>query len=555
MSIGSNLSFNLFLIFLAVTLAVTYWASRQTKTPADYYAANHRMTGWQNGIAISGDYTSAASFLGVPGLIALAGLDGMIYVVGFLVALLLVMVVVGELFRNVGRYTIADAVARRLRPRPIRLALAASTIAICLVYLIAQMVGAGKLVALLFNLEGDVLGIPAESAAIFGIGMLMVVYVTFGGMLGITWVQIIKAILLLVGSTAMAVLALSRFGFSFTDFFSAAVEGSELGAAYLAPGLRFDDPLDLISLGLGLALGTIGLPHIMIRLYTVSSAAAVRSSMNWAIGVTGWFYIMSTLIGFGAAAIVGSAAIREVDPQGNLAGPLLAQTLGGGAETFGGDLLLAGMAALAVATILGAIAGLTIAAASSFSHDVYAGVISKGRHNPRHEVLVARLAALAIGVAAVGLGTLFQDQNVAFLVGLAFAIAASANMPVLVLSLYWRRLNTTGAVSGILGGLFSCLLLVGLGPTVMGPAGVMFTDMQPLVPLGNPGIISIPMGFVCAVAGTYLSREPVADPEDYDDMRVLALTGVDPKRPLPDAGEQAPQEEPAAGLAPVPTNR
>jgi cation/acetate symporter len=528
---GSRLSIGLFGLFVVITLLITYLASRMTRTTSDYYAADHRMSAWQNGIAISGDYTSAASFLGVPGLIALAGLDGVLYVVGFLVALLFVLVVVAEQFRNAGRYTVADALTQRLQDRPVRLASSLSTLSVCIVYLVAQMVGAGALVKLLFQLKGTVLGLPSEVIAIAGVGLLMVVYVAFGGMLGITWVQIIKAVLLLAGSTLVATVALSRFGFSIAQLLNAAAAGSGKGAAYLAPGLRFDNPLDLVSLGLALVFGTAGLPHIMVRFYTVASTRAARASVNWAIGVTGAFYVMSTFIGFGAAALVGAREIVAANKPGNMAGPLLARALGGGPDTFGGDLFLAFMAALAIATILGAVAGLTFAAASSFSHDLYAAIVRRGRHKAPSrgqddEVRVARGAALAIGAVAVMLAIVFRGQNVAFLVGLAFAIAASANMPVLVLSLYWRRLNTTGAVAGILIGLGSCVLLVGIGPTVIGPQGIWFKSATPLFPLDNPGIVSIPLGFAAAYLGTVWSRETMPAGRTYERLRLLALTGI-----------------------------
>jgi cation/acetate symporter len=528
---GSRLSVGLFALFVAVTLLITYLASRRTRTTADYYAADHRMTAWQNGIAISGDYTSAASFLGVPGLIALAGLDGVLYVVGFLVALLFVLVVVAEQFRNAGRFTVADALAQRLSDRPVRVASSLSTLSVCVVYLVAQMVGAGALVKLLFQLKGTVLGLPSEAVAIAGVGLLMVVYVAFGGMLGITWVQIVKAVLLLAGSTLVALVALSHFGFSVPRLLGAASAGSGKGAAYLAPGLRFGDPLDLLSLGLALVFGTAGLPHIMVRFYTVASTRAARASVNWAIGVTGAFYVMSTFIGFGAAALVGARAIAAANKPGNMAGPLLARTLGGGPDTFGGDLFLAFMAALAIATILGAVAGLTFAAASSFSHDLYAATVRHGRREvvdqgPDDEVRVARRAALAIGGVAVMLAIVFRGENVAFLVGLAFAIAASANMPVLVLSLYWRRLTTTGAVAGILAGLGSCVLLVGIGPTVIGPRGIWLTSATPLFPLDNPGVVSIPIGFAAAWLGTIWSRQPTPAGAAYRRLRLLALTGT-----------------------------
>jgi cation/acetate symporter len=525
--VKGSVPLNLFVIFLIVTLCVTWWASHHTKTAADYYAANQELRGWQNGIAISGDYTSAATFLGVPGLIALAGFDGVLVFVGGLAALVFLMVIAAEPLRNTGRYTVADALVERMHNPSVRLAAAASTISVCVVYLVGQMVGAGLLVRLLLNLQDEILGLPPDTIAIIGVGLIMVIYVAFGGMLGITWVQIIKAILLLVGATLIATLALSKFGFSLPRFFDAAVEGSGKGAAYLAPGLRYKNALDQLSLGLGLALGGAGLPHIMVRLYTVPTALAVRSSMRWAIGVSGISFVLATLIGFGAAALVGSKAVASANRAGNMATPLLARDLGGGVDTFGGDMLLGFTAALAIATILGAVAGLTIAASSSFAHDLWATLFGRNRKTQDREVRVARRAAFAVGVVSILLSVAFRGQNVAFLVTLAFAIAASTNMPTLVLTLYWKRFNTGGAVAGILGGLACCLLLVALGPAVIGPTGAWLHSATPPFPLENPGIVSIPVGFLAAWLGTVLTGRRKTAEKPFEDLRVQALTGID----------------------------
>ena len=517
-----TLSLTLFVVFVVITLGITLWASRQTKTAADFYSAGRRITGWQNGVAISGDYMSAASFLGIAGLIALFGYDGFLYSVGWLVAYLTVLVLIAELLRNSGKYTMADVLAYRMRQRPVRSAAALSTVGVSIVYLIAQMVGAGALVKLLLGVEGD----AASILAIAGVGVLMIVYVTFGGMIGTTWVQIVKAVLLMAGTILLSFLVLTKFGFSMNKMFADAATASGKGDAFLAPGLRFTSTIELVSLGLALVLGTAGLPHILIRFYTVPTAKAARRSVIWAIGIIGSFYILTTFLGFGAAALVGADRIKEADAAGNMAGPLLAQTIGGGEGSIGGDLFLAFIAAVAFATILAVVAGLTITASSSFAHDFYAAVLRRGQERDEAaEVRVARIAALVIGAIAIVLASFARGQNVAFLVGLAFAVAASANLPTILFSLYWKRFTTSGAVTGILVGLFGSLLLVVVGPNVMGPKGVIFTGSEPLFPLENPGIVSIPLGFAAAWLGTMLSREPASE-EMYEELRVRSLTGL-----------------------------
>jgi cation/acetate symporter len=526
------LSLTLFIVFVLVTLAITVWASRRTRTATDFYSAGRRIRGWQNGIAISGDYMSAASFLGIAGLISLFGYDGFLYSVGWLVAYLTVLILIAELLRNSGKYTMADVLAYRMRQRPVRSAAALSTVGVSIVYLIAQMVGAGALVKLLLGLEGD----TAAIGAIVGVGVLMIVYVTFGGMIGTTWVQIIKAILLMAGTVLLSFLVLAKFGFSMNKMFSDAAAASGKGDAFLAPGLRFTSTIELVSLGLALVLGTAGLPHILIRFYTVPTAQAARRSVNWAIGIIGSFYIMTTFLGFGAAALVGHEKITAADKAGNMAGPLLAQSIGGGEGSFGGDLFLAFIAAVAFATILAVVAGLTITASSSFAHDFYGSVIRRGEQDEQAEVRVARMTALVIGAIAIVLASFARGQNVAFLVGLAFAVAASANLPTILFSLYWKRFTTSGAVTGILVGLFGSLLLVLLGPNVMGPKGLIFKGADPLFPLENPGIVSIPLGFAAAWLGTMLSREPASE-EKYEELRVRSLTGF--------GAEEAEEQQPA----------
>jgi cation/acetate symporter len=507
------LSLLLFSIFVVITLGITYWASRQTKTATDFYAAGRRISGWQNGVAISGDYMSAASFLGIAGLIALFGYDGFLYSVGWLVAYLTVLLLVAELMRNSGRFTMADVLAYRMKQRPVRSAAALSTLGVSIFYLIAQMVGAGALVKLLLGLTGD----AAAIGAIVGVGILMIVYVTLGGMIGTTWVQIVKAVLLMAGTVLLSVLVLSKFGFSMNRMFAEAAAASGRGDAFLQPGLRYSSTIELVSLGLALVLGTAGLPHILIRFYTVPDAQAARKSVNWAIGIIGSFYIMTTFLGFGAAALVGREAITAADPAGNMAAPELAEALGG-------NLFLAFIAAVAFATILAVVAGLTITASSSFAHDFYGNVIRRGEHDEAKEVRVARITAFFIGGIAIVLASLARSMNVAFLVGLAFAVAASANLPTILFSLYWKRFNTTGAVVGILVGLFSCLALVAVGPNVLGAKGLI-KSVDPLFPLENPGIVSIPIGFIAAWLGTVLSRERASEAR-YEELRARALTGL-----------------------------
>jgi cation/acetate symporter len=546
-----TLTIALFLVFVAATLGITVWASRHTKTAADYYAGGRGFSGFQNGLAIGGDYMSAASFLGIAGIIALFGYDGFLYSIGFLVAWLVALLLVAELMRNSGKYTMADVLSYRMKQRPVRTAAAVSTITVSIFYLLAQMVGAGALVALLLGIkEGQTfLGMDAQAAKIATIvfvGALMIIYVTVGGMKGTTWVQIVKAGLLMTGAALMTVLVLAKFNFNISEMLGAAAAKSGKGADFLEPGLRYGkdiagDPgktliskLDLISLGLALVLGTAGLPHILIRFYTVPNARAARTSVNWAIGLIGSFYLMTLALGFGAAALVGSKAIIAQDKAGNTAAPQLAEALG---KDIGGDgggaVLLAVIAAVAFATILAVVAGLTLASSSSLAHDFYANVIKRGQATERQEVNVAKIAAFAIGGVAILLSIFAQQLNVAFLVALAFAVAASANLPVILLSLFWRSFNTTGAVAGIYGGLVSAVVLVFFSPVVSGKVDPVTgaslslfgkgTDFH-WFPLENPGLVSIPLGFLCAIVGTLISRE--RNDRKYAELEVRALTGA-----------------------------
>jgi cation/acetate symporter len=542
-STARTITIILFLIFVAITLGITVWASRQTKTATDFYAGGRSFSAFQNGMAIGGDYMSAASFLGIAGIIALNGYDGFLYSIGFLVAWLVALLLVAELLRNSGRYTMADVLAFRMRQKPVRTAAAVSTITVSIFYLLAQMVGAGALVALLLGIRPGTtfLGMDASAAKIATIvmvGALMIIYVTVGGMKGTTYVQIVKAFLLMTGALVMTILVLSVFHFNLSSLLGDAAASSGKGEAFLEPGLRygvevagnatqtFYNKMDLLSLGIALVLGTAGLPHILIRFYTVPTARAARKSVLWAIGIIGVFYLFTLALGFGAAALVGSKAITAQDKAGNTAAPQLAQELGRrflGGEN-GGATLLAIIAAVAFATILAVVAGLTLASSSSLAHDFYANVVKDGKASERQEVNVARISALVIGAIAILLSIFAQNLNVAFLVALAFAVAASGNLPAILYSLFWKRFNTSGATWAIYGGLISAVVLVFFSPVVSGSATAMFSksDWQ-WFPLSNPGLISIPFGFFCGWLGTILSKE--RDDAKYAELEVRSLTG------------------------------
>ena len=520
----------MFLAFIAATLGITYWAAGRSAGESAFFAAGRRITGWQNGLAISGDYMSAASFLGIAGLIAFYGYDGFMYSVGFLVAYLTVLLVVAEPLRNTGKYTMADVLAFRLRQRPVRAWASLSTLTVSTFYMIAQMVGAGALVSLL--LAGSGIG---YSTAVTGVGILMIIYVVFGGMIATTWVQIVKAVLLMSGTFLLSALVLGYFGFNLGAMFEAAsrvtlqADGGTVTRDFMQPGLYYKPPygsLDLISLGMALVFGTAGLPHILIRFYTVPDAKTARVSVFWAMLVIGAFYIMTTFLGFGAATIVGP---DEITANGgiNMSAPLLAQALGG-------DVFFAFVSAVAFATILAVVAGLTISASTSFAHDFYSNVLHHGRESaPGEEVRVARWTAFVVGAVSIAIAiALGPDANVAFLVGLAFAVAASANLPVILFSLYWRRFTTRGAVWGLVAGLGSAVGLILVSPTFMGVDGPEVADgarrliqAPTLYPLRNPGIISIPIGFLAAVLGSLVAREPEAEGK-YVELTVRANTGL-----------------------------
>ncbi len=517
----------LFLAVVALTVGITFWASRKGSGTTDYYAGGRSFSGFQNGMAISGDYMSAASFLGISGAIALYGYDGFLYSIGFLVAWLVALLLVAELLRNSGRYTMADQLAYRMRQRPVRTAAATSTVVVSIFYLLAQMVGAGALVTLLLGVESKTL----QNLTIVGVGLLMIFYVTVGGMRGTTWVQIVKAVLLMSGTVLITVLVLAKFGFNLSELLGAAAENTGKGEAFLQPGLKFGasttSKIDFISLALALVLGTAGLPHILIRFYTVPTAADARKSVLWAIGLIGSFYLMTLALGFGAAAMLDttSETSKVVTSGGNLASPLLAEAVGGGAGTTGGAILLALISAVAFATILAVVAGLTLTSASSVAHDLYANVFKRGTATEKDEVRMARVAAFVIGGIAIALAIPAQKLNIAFLVALAFAVAASANLPSLVYNLFWRGFNTRGAVWAIYGGLIASVGLVIFSPVVSGPTGLFTGHDWAWFPLSNPGIVSIPVGFLLGYLGSVTSSEPEAA-EAHDELVVRALTGA-----------------------------
>ena len=526
------LTISLFSAVVAVTLYITWWASRQNKTAADYYAGGRSFSGAQNGLAVAGDYMSAASFLGISGQIALYGYDGFLYSIGFLVAWLVALLLVAELLRNSGRFTMADQLAFRMKQRPVRTAAATSTIVVSIFYLLAQMVGAGALVGLLLGVKSEGL----KAAVIILVGALMIIYVTIGGMKGTTWVQIVKAVLLMTGTIVITFLVLVKFHFNISDLLGSAASKSGKGEAFLQPGLLYGKDLtgqiDFLSLGLALVLGTAGLPHILIRFYTVPDSRSARRSVQWAIGLIGAFYLMTLALGFGAAALLDTGKGSAVaESKGNVASPLLAESVGGGADSLGGAILLALIAAVAFATILAVVAGLTLASASSFAHDLYANVIAKTKPSEKSELRVARFAAIGIGAVAIGLAIPAQKLNIAFLVALAFAVAASANLPALLFNLFWRRFNTYGAMWSIYGGLISAVVLVVFSPVVSGKPTSMITGSDfAWFPLSNPGIVSIPLGFLFGVLGTILGRDKSSEAR-YNELSVRSLTGAGAEGP------------------------
>ncbi len=516
----------IFAAFVVITLFVVIRASRNNKTADEFFTGGRSFSGPQNGIAIAGDYLSAASFLGIAGAIAVYGYDGFLYSIGFLVAWLVALLLVAELLRNTGRFTMADVLSFRLKQRPVRMAAATSTLTVSLFYLLAQMAGAGGLVALLLDVKSK----GGQSLVIAVVGVLMIVYVLVGGMKGTTWVQIIKAVLLIIGAGIMTVMVLAKFGFNFSEILGSAQtavsEATTKGVAsrdVLAPGAQYGGSLtsqiNFISLAIALVLGTAGLPHVLMRFYTVPTAKEARRSVVWAIALIGAFYLFTLVLGYGAAALVGPDSILGAAGGVNSAAPLLAYELGG-------VVLLGVISAVAFATILAVVAGLTITASASFAHDIYANVLKAGKVTEDEQVRVSRITAVVLGVVAIGLGILANGQNVAFLVALAFAIAAAANLPTIVFSLYWARFNTRGALWSMYGGLISTLVLIVFSPAVSGAKTAMIPSVDfAWFPLANPGIVSIPLAFLLGVVGTLTSSDR-GNPAVNAEMEVRSLTGV-----------------------------
>ena len=529
------LNIAIFGAFIVVTLYIVTRAGKTTSESADFYTGGASFSGTQNGLAIAGDYLSAASFLGIVGSIALNGYDGFLYSIGFFVAWLVALLLVAEPLRNVGRFTMADVLSFRLRQKPVRVAAAFGTLFVSLFYLIAQMAGAGSLVSVLLDLHS----FTAQAICVAIVGVIMIIYVLVGGMKGTTYVQMIKAVLLIAGVVIMTVLAFIMAKGGLSALFNQAMD-THTTSAYMAeqgykaedilkPGLKYGgsttSKLDFVSLGLSLVLGTAGLPHVLMRFYTVPTAKEARKSVTWAIVLIGSFYLLTLVLGYAAAAFVGPDRILSAPGGANSAAPLLAFELGG-------SVFMALISAVAFATVLAVVAGLAITASASIAHDVYDAVLRDGQATEEEQVRVSRVTVVILGIVAIVLGILAMQQNVAFLVSLAFAIAASANLPTILYSLYWKRFNTTGAVASIYGGLISALVLIVLSPAVSGTPTSMFPNADwAIFPLSSPGLVSIPIGFLAGIIGTYLGK-----PDNFDElqaeMEVRSLTGVGVEAPV-----------------------
>ena len=501
----------MFILFVSITLFITYFASKRTQSANDFYTAGGGLTGWQNGLAIAGDYLSAASFLGIAGAIALWGFDGFFYSIGYLTAYLIVLYIVAEPLRNLGKYTLADMIAARFELKKVRAMAAVSSITIVIFYMLAQLVGAGALIQLLF-------GIPYTLAVIL-VGIMMTIYVLFGGMTATSWVQMVKAVLLMIGTIIISFLVLLHFNFNLSTMFGEMhnIKSPAFKSEFINPGSQCKPPLDNISLIIALLFGTAGLPHILMRFFTVKDAKTARSSVMWATWIIGIFYILTILLGFGAAALLTREEIINANPAGNMAAPLLAAKLGG-------DFLMSFVSAVAFATILAVVAGLVLTGASAFAHDIYGQVIKKGKISEREQMKAAKLASLAVSVVSIILALFAQNLNVAFLVSLAFCVAASANLPVIIFTIFWKRFNTHGAITGIAVGLIVSLILVILSPNVMNPEGTAFITMSPIFPLSNPAIISVPAGFIGAFLGTFLGKSESHD--KFQEVQVKSATGI-----------------------------
>ena len=507
----------MFFVFVMATLAITWWAARQTKSTADFYTAGGGISGFQHGLAIAGDYMSAATLLGLSSLVFAKGYDGFVYTVAFFMGWPVITFLMAERLRNLGKFTFADIVSYRLDQNRIRTFAAFGSLTVVCCYLVVQMVGAGQLIKLLFGLD--------YRTAVMVVGVLMLVYVIFGGMIATTWVQIIKAVLLLAGGTTLAGLALAEFGFSLENLAQRAVDAHAIGSAIMGPGAMLADPINAASLSLGLVFGIAGLPHILMRFFTVPNAKEARKSVFYATGFIGFFFLVVMVLGFAAIVIVGQ------DPQFFVDGQLGGALIGGGnmvamhlAKAVGGNLFLGFLSAVAFATILAVVAGLALAGASAISHDLYATVLKKGRASERDEMRVTRIATVGLGLVAIGLGILFEQQNVAFLVGLTFGIAASTNFPVLIMAMYWKGLTTRGALLGGCAGLISALVLVILSPAVW---VAVLGHAEAIYPYDHPALFSMPLAFLVTFIVSKLdnSAEAQAERAAFEDQYVRAQTG------------------------------
>lgn len=510
-----NITYLLFFLCIVIcTLIITYWAARQSKTTNQFYIASGSLTGVQNGMAIAGDYISAASFLGIVGMIAINGFDGFLYAIGFLVSYLIVLFFIAEPVHRLGKYSLGDVICARFPSYKIRGIMAIGALVISIFYMIPQLVAAGLLIRLLLDIN--------YSTAVLIIGILMTIYVVFGGMFATSWVQIVKTVLLLSGTFLLALIVLSRFNWSISSLLEQVTLGSPLGDQFSLPGHLFNNSLETLSVHLALILGTAGLPHILIRLFTVRNTVEARKSLLTASWIIGLFYLIALVLGLGAVALVGYQELVLLDPFGNLAAPLLAGSLGG-------DFLMAFIAAIAFTTIVAVVAGLVISATTAFSHDIYYHIIKKGEASEKNRVRAARWTAFLIGLLSTLLALGLRNMNVTFLVSLTFIVAASSNLPVLLFTIYWRRFNQTGAIAGMVSGLTVSLLLLFLGPHVMNADGGWIAR-EPLIPLYNPGIIAIPVGFLGAYLGALLSRRKLENTIPFQSFYLRAQTGIDVRR-------------------------
>lgn len=505
--------FLFFLCIIVCTLIITYWAAKQSKTTSQYYIAAGSLTGVQNGMAIAGDYISAASFLGIVGTIAINGFDGIMYAIGFLVSYLILLFFIAEPVHHLGTYSLGDVVCARFPSYKMRWIMAIGAFIISILYMIPQLVAAGLLIRLLLDIN--------YSTSVLIIGGLMTVYVVFGGMFATSWVQIVKTVVLMSGTFLLSLIVFSRFDWSIMELITQVKAGTPLGEQFFMPGNLFSSPWERISLQLALILGTAGLPHILIRFFTVRNTREVRRSLVTASWIIGIFYLITLVLGLGAVALIGFNELVALDPTGNLAAPLLAEELGG-------DFLMAFIAAISFTTIVAVVAGLVISATTAFSHDIYFHIIKKGQTTEKRQLRAAQWTAFVVGLISTLFALGLKNINVTFLVSLTFIVAASSNLPVLLLTIYWKRFTPTGAITGMVCGLTAALTLLLFGPHIMNPDGG-WIPREPLFPLYNPGIITIPIGFLGAYLGSVFSKNPGYGCRDFRRFYIKAQTGIDTK--------------------------